>query len=382
MPRKKNPHSVKGLVDVRGRLAPTVGFRDYVFSKKPSVKRTANEMVRSISDYLFSEIGPGASGSTFGLDDRLTVPDISEGIKRENLNRVEGEERGVFGRRITLWEKDKIDEDIYHAMGDPYLVMILYRSISRFSKEVVDTLSESKVAATASFMLAPIQSERSEGFDPYTVLRVPPNASQESLGKAIRRRKKETHPDNFSMPSDQERGRKEFAKVLRAESMIGTRRARMIYDAQKPLDYSPIFMDSNIVAKWRSVSDVIEVAYAAQKTVFEMIDKGRDYTKLIEDLKATGGIGGAGARPSRESRFSSTYTENPKSKVSTSEKSRALLKTERLWERYCSSQKLDDLMKAYEALIDAKCKVTQYQHKKQVEQGIKMARAELKEHAK
>jgi len=108
MPRKKNPHSVKGLVDVRGRLAPTVGFRDYVFSKKPSVKRTANEMVRSISDYLFSEIGPGASGSTFGLDDRLTVPDISEGIKRENLNRVEGEERGVFGRRITLWEKDKI----------------------------------------------------------------------------------------------------------------------------------------------------------------------------------------------------------------------------------------------------------------------------------
>lgn len=104
--------------------------------------------------------------------------------------------------------------------------------------------------------------------------------------------------------------------------------------------------------------------------------------KLIEELKSSSKLT-APQRKASPKRYSSlAYEENPKKKVSPEQKNRSVLKTERLWERYCRSEKFDDLLKAYEALLEAKGQVTQYKHKQQISQGLKQARAELKRHAK
>jgi len=377
--RKKNPRQAQKLQDARRSLAPTVGFRDYILSKKPSVKRQARLLIESMADQIMETFGPGEdryAENVFGLDERMGQADLKTAIEREKRERAisKGEEYEVEG---------SFDTDQYYLLGDPYLVLLLYRAIAKFSSEVVDRLREEKVASRVALALRPIAVDQKK-FDPYAILRVSPTASIATINKQVRRLKAQYHPDKASQESEreQDRYRRIFESILEAESAIGTQSRKTRWDAEKTLDTTSTFFDPNIIARWQSIGDVMSVTYAAQKAAFEMIDRGDDYMKLIEELKSSSKLT-APKRKASPKRYSSlAYEENPKKKVSPEQKNRAVLKTERLWERYCRSEKFDDLLKAYEALLEAKGQVTQYKHKQQISQGLKQARAELKRHAK
>lgn len=370
MPRKKNPSQGRKLQDVRRSYAPTVGFRDYVLSKKPSVRRQAKTIIDSLADQFMELLGPGEdryTENTFGLDSELTKGDVRVTIEREKRMRAQS-----AGESIEA-EAD-FDTDQYYLLGDPYLIFLLYRSIAKFANEAVDRLKEEKIASRVALALRPIEMDRS-GFDPYATLRVSPAASQDAIKKQIRRLKRQYHPDTGG-------DRAMFESIVRAEDAIGTQGARARWDAERTLGTSSTFMDTNILARWQSIGDVMSVAYSAQKAAFEMIDRGDDYKPLLENMKASGKLTSP-ERKSSSKRYSSlSYQENPKKKVSPEAKNRAVAKTERLWERYCRSGKFDDLLKAYDALMEAKAQATQYKHKQQINQGLKQAREELKRHAK
>jgi curved DNA-binding protein CbpA len=396
--RKKNPRQKPRLVDARKSLAPTVGFRDYILSKKPSVKRQAKAIIESMADQLMETFGPGEdrhAENTFGIDERLDQAELRTAIERERLERAQskGDERLDQAELRTAIERleraqsegveAKFDTDQYYLLGDPYLILLLYRSIEKFSTEVVDRLREEKVASRVAVSLRPIATDKKK-FDPYAILRVAPNASISTINKQIRKLKAQYHPDNAANESEreQQRFRRIFESVLKAKSAIGTQSRKARWDAERTLDTALTFADPNIIARWQSIGDVISVAYAAQKAAFEMIDRGDDYTKLIEELKSSSKLTTPQRKASPKRYSSLAYEENPKKKFSPEQKNRAVLKTERLWERYCRSEKFDDLLKAYEALLEAKAQVTQYKHKQQISQGLKQARAELKRHAK
>ena len=372
--RKKNPRQAQKLQDARRSLAPTVGFRDYILSKKPSIKREAKTIIESVADQLMGTFGPDRyeGENTFGIDERLEQADLKTAIAREKIQRAatKGDEDEVEGQ---------FDTSQYYLLGDPYLVLLLYRSIARFSTEVVDRLREEKVASRVALALRPVAADKK--FDPYAALAVSPNASQETINRRIRKLQHFYKTQVNQRPEDKKLARV-FQQITDAKAAIGTKKARYLWDSEKPLSTPSTFFDPNIIARWQSIGDVMSVAYAAQKAAFEMIDRGDDYMKLIEELKSSSKLT-APQRKASPKRYSSlAYEENPKKKVSPEQKNRSVLKTERLWERYCRSEKFDDLLKAYEALLEAKGQVTQYKHKQQISQGLKQARAELKRHAK
>ena len=151
--RKKNPRQAQKLQDARRSLAPTVGFRDYILSKKPSVKRQAKTIIESMADKLLETFGPGEgryAENTFGIDERLEQADLKTAIDREKLQRAAqtAAERPVKSGDGYEFEYEKVegqfDTSQYYLLGDPYLVLLLYRSIARFSTEVVDRLREQK----------------------------------------------------------------------------------------------------------------------------------------------------------------------------------------------------------------------------------------------
>jgi len=393
----------RSLQDVRRRLTPTVGFRDYALSKKPSIKRAAKTLIDNMADQLMETFGPGDDGwKTFGLNDRLSDPEIRLYIEKENEKRSgDGPESIIkdyerqLGRPLTFEERraverefrdrpeTKIRKENYYPLGDPYLILILYRAIGKFSNEVVDRLREEKVASRVAFSLRPTGADLNK-FDPYAVLRIPPNASLELIKKAIRRMQSEFHSDRSpdASPEELKKIDEKFSRISEAKRAIGTSKDRAKWDAERTMSHALSFMDSNIVVRWQSIGDVMSVAYSLQKTAFEMIDRGNDYTPIIEEIKSSRRLSEPEMRSTSQKSFGSVYQENPKKKVSPEAKNRSVTKTERLWDRYCHSGKFEDLLKAYEALLEAKSQVTQYKHKQQITQGIKQARAELKRHAK
>lgn len=370
MPRAKNPSQGRKLQDVRRSYAPTVGFRDYILSKKPSVRRQAKTIIDSLADQFMELLGPGEdryTENTFGLDAELDKGDVKVTIEREK--RLRSESSGA-----SIEAEADFDVGQYYLLGDPYLVFLLYRAIAKFANEAVDRLKEEKIASKVALALRPIEMDQ-RGFDPYATLRISPSATQETVKKQIRRLKRQYHPDAGGE-------RKLFESIVRAEEAIGTQGARVRWDAERTLGKSSTFMDTNIMARWQSIGDVMSVAYSAQKAAFEMIDRGDDYKTLLETMKSSGKLTSPKRKPEEKKYSSLSYEENPKKKASPDTKNRAVAKTERLWERYCRSGKFDDLLKAYDALMEAKYQVTQYKHKQQITQGLNQARAELKRHAK